>query len=242
VAKAGGSSFNRILWENFEGLAHCEQFIESRKMPDGGYRRRLGNLDHLRRLDYISGHLPFPILVASELDLDDYLLCTILRHPFAQTMSHLNWVIKVSEDRESDLYKNVSANVQEISLTLRGVAEWTPDVVIYWLDRYANWFQNNQSRYFVPADQLVVNAVLEVLDRFALVGVTERIDAYTSRFSEIAGLPSPSNAAVTPHENRNAAYQVPLSLLDDPGLRHFLTAYNQNDMAVYDHAARVLAP
>jgi hypothetical protein len=35
---------------------------------------------------------------------------------------------------------------------------------------------------------------------------------------------------------------VPLALLDDPELRSFLSAYNEVDLAVYDHAEKALAP
>ena len=242
VAKAGGSSFNLFLQDNFNGESHCERYIETQEGPDGRQRRHLGNLDHLRSLDYISGHLTYPILEGSELDLNDYLLVTILRHPFAQTISHMNWVIKISEDPEGVLFKSSRPDVQQMSLKLRAVEGWSPDTVVCWLEQYPNWFKNNQARYFVSPDRLSDNAILDVLHRLDLVGVTERIDAFVSKFRNMARLRGRAGTKPVPHENRNSSYQVPLSVLDDPRLQRFLAEYNRFDMAMYTHAESVLAP
>lgn len=243
VAKAGGSSFNRFLRNNFNGESHCEQYIETRRAANGTVRRQLGNLNALRRLDFISGHLPYPLLLNSNLDLEDYVLVTIVRHPFAQTLSHLNWVIKISEDEESTLFNNVKPSVQRLSRTLRAVEDWSPDNLIHCLEKYPAWFQNNQSRYFLPPDGFSGEAIREVFERFALVGITERLDAFMCRFREMTRITKKgSDAKIVPHENRNDSYRVPLSLTEDPKVHAFLKEYNRFDMQLYAHAKRHLAP
>lgn len=243
VAKAGGTSFNRLLHDNFNGESHCEMYVEAGEGADGKVRRRLGNLGVLRKLDFISGHLTYPMLEDSGLNLNDYLLVTILRHPYLQTLSHLNWVIKISEDEDSAMFKNVTPGVQKLSQRLRAVEHWSPDVVIYWLKQYPGWFQNNQSRYFVSPDRLSVDAVKEVLGTFALVGVTERLDAFVSGFLQMAHLQSEKpEVGFVPHENRNETYRVPISILEQQKVQDFLDEYNQVDMGVYAHAERNLAP
>ena len=242
VAKAGGSTFNQVLHSHLHGEAHCEQYVEVVSGSDGKQRKTLGNLEYLKSLDYISGHLTYPLLQDSDFDFDDYFVVTILRHPFAQTLSHLNWVIKISEDERSELYRNVAPGVQLMSKTLRGVEEWTPPILFHWLEKYPGWFKDNQSRYFVRADELSAATVIDVLSRLNLVGVTERIDQFVRQFQDLTGTIPSSRSLPLPRENRNPAYRVPLSLLDDPVVDRYLSKYNSIDMAVYAHVDQTLAP
>lgn len=242
VAKAGGSSFNLLLHRYFHGESHCEQYVEQRQKPGGGFVRELGNLENLRRLDFLSGHLTLPLLEHSGLDLHDYMRVTILRHPFMQTISHMNWVIKISEDEAAPLYQNVSSEVQQMSQALRAVDEWSPQTVMRWLELYPHWFQNNQARYFLTSDSLHEEGLVEKLSGLDLVGVTERLDAFVTRFARLTGLGRQVRATGVPHENRNPAYHVPLAVLEDTALRDFLTGYNRFDMALYAHAEKHLAP
>ena len=47
--------------------------------------------------------------------------------------------------------------------TLRRSEEWTPPILFHWLEKYPGWFKNNQSRYFVRADELTAEAVIEAV-------------------------------------------------------------------------------
>lgn len=242
VAKAGGSSFNRVLHAHFKGEAHCEQYIDTVPDANGVRRRRLCNLEVLNDLEYISGHLPYPLLCDSEISLDDYLVVTILRHPFAQTLSHLNWVIKISEDEQADLFRHVAPNVQLMSKKLRGIEEWTPATLFQWLETYSGWFKDNQSRYFVRSDELSADAVIDVLNGLSLVGIVERIDNFIEQFWRVAGVEQAGNSLSLPHENKNHNYVVPLSLLDEPAVIDYLSEYNKVDVEVYGYIDKIVAP
>jgi hypothetical protein len=243
VAKAGGTSFNTFLHSHFNGESHCEQYVEATRGSDGVSRRQLGHLDSLRQLDFISGHLPYPLLAESDLNLGDYMLVTLLRHPFAQTLSHLNWVIKISEDEQSQLFRNAEPRAKKLSQVLREVEDWSPDSVIHWLEQYPNWFQNNQSRYLVTPDQLSNQKIRDILDSFQLVGITERIDAFVSRFVELKRpMKRIKREKGVPFENRNSTYRVPSAILQDKKLREFLTEYNRIDLDTYTYVEQNLAP
>lgn len=242
VGKAGGSSFNRVLEQNLSGEVHCERYIETSAGPDRIARRRLGKANHLNTLGFISGHIGFDVLLQSDLDLRNYLLVTMLRHPVAQTLSHMNWVIRLSAHQDSALFRDATPNVQKMSLDLRAVPEWTSAVAVQWLERYRGWFQNNQSRYFVSPDRLTGDEVIEVVSQMDLVGVTERVDRFVARFAQLASLPFRLRAPSVPHENQNHAYRIPVSVLDDPQFRDFLREYNRVDMEVYEYVDRVIAP
>jgi len=129
-----------------------------------------------------------------------------------------------------------------MSKTLRGVEEWTPPILFHWLEKYPGWFKDNQSRYFVRADELSAATVIDVLSRLNLVGVTERIDQFVRQFQDLTGTIPSSRSLPLPRENRNPAYRVPLSLLDDPVVDRYLSKYNSIDMAVYAHVDQTLAP
>ncbi len=240
VGKAGGTTFNRILQRHYRGEVHCERHIELRN-EDGVARRVIRRPERLRRLEFISGHLPCSVLAASGFDLADYHAVTLLRDPATQTLSHLNWVIKISENTRAPVFRNSPPGVREMSLKLRAVDGRNPSEVARSLEAYAGWFRNHQLRYFAAPGHL--DAAIATLHRFDLVGVTERIDAFVARFLEgegLAGVAATSPSA--PRENVNATYAVPRELLRDSGFARFLAEYNDLDTALYRHADRELAP
>ncbi len=240
VGKAGGTTFNRVLQHHYRGEVHCERYIELRDV--GGVAKRLiGRTKRLERLDFISGHLPCSVLTQSGFDLDDYTAVTLLRDPAAQTLSHLNWIIKISEDTRAPVFRNSSPAVREMSLNLRAADGRSPTEVAHWLEVYAGWFRNHQLRYF--ADPGNLDAAIATLDRFDLVGVTERIDAFIARFVAGEGLVGADAAPpAARRENVNPSYRVPRELLGDEGFARFLSEYNDLDTALYRYVERELAP
>ena len=89
-----------------------------------------------------------------------------------------------------------------MSKTLRGVEEWTPPILFHWLEN-TGLVQDNQSRYFVRADELSAETVIDVLSRLNLVRVTERIDQFVRQFQDLTGTIPSSRSLPPPRENRN---------------------------------------
>jgi hypothetical protein len=223
IAKTAGSSFNQLLARYYRGEAHCECYLKGAE---------LGSLEHLTQLDYISGHLRFSTFTNSRLAQENYFLLTFLREPIAQLLSHLNWVMYIYNIGPG-FFSNHPQFVQDMSLELRALDLYDADSFIYALEKFQNWFKNNQSRYFSPTQDVCATTVIENLSQLDLIGLTEHYEQSIKQFAHARQLRLTDSAVEI--VNKNPSYRVGKEILDNPLIHEFLLDYNQVDIEVYSH-------
>jgi hypothetical protein len=110
IPKAAGSTVNRFLASHYPDSHHAVH-IESN--PDWQ-----SDLDRIRTLNFISGHVPLPVL-ARNLNLNEYFKVTVVREPFAQLVSHLAWVRRLSDPGEEQRLSRHPRYIQEFARKLK---------------------------------------------------------------------------------------------------------------------------
>ncbi len=229
IAKTAGSSFNQFLARHYVGEDHCERYLTGADLT---------NLAYLGQLDYISGHLRFSTFANSGLVRENYFLLTFIREPMAQLLSHLNWVMHIY-DISPVFFYNHPQFVQDMSLELRALDLYDTDSLIYALEKYQNWFKNNQSRYFSIKPDAHAESVIEAMNQLDMIGLTEQYEQSLRQFANLRQL------KITDREfevvNKNPAYRVTRGILQNPVIYEFLLDYNQVDFAVYNYFHSKLA-
>lgn len=190
IPKTAGSTFNAFL--------RC-------CYPSSQYNSHIERLDYQDRKNLIgntkcvSGHLPWyqlrDLLVNS-----NYHLYSIIRDPYEQLHSHLNYVRRVQSDAEHEdkfAYRH-NKRIRELSAQLNKV-KFSNDSEIERMvkncqDYQLDFFDNMQTRYFLDyRPGKVTMADLEhaksTIDQFELVGLTEFYDKYLNRYCNELQLP-----------------------------------------------------
>ncbi|MGB3404536.1 MAG: hypothetical protein WBA77_17765 [Microcoleaceae cyanobacterium] len=224
VAKTAGSSFNQFLRTHFRGDDHCEKY------RNNGQQAQFKEIDKLRSLDYISGHLTYKEF-KRDFKREDYFLVTLLRNPIHQVISHLNWVYHVGEDVDSDFFKSHPRHDQDIILSVRQKNLSNPKEVIQALSEHKGLFLNNQSRYFQTQNKLNEKNIIENLSNFDLVGLTEEYKYFILSYIEMQKMNIKPNFDF---QNRNNSPVVnPESLSYNPEFLEFINEYNSVDIKVF---------
>lgn len=223
VAKTAGSSFNQFLAKHYLGEDHCERYLAGAELT---------KTEYLMQFDYISGHVRFPTFIDSGLIRENYFLLTFLREPIAQLLSNLNWVIHIY-DISPNFFGNHPQFVQAMSLELRSLDLYDTDSFIYALEKFQNWFKNNQSRYFSMTQEVHAESVIEAMSQLDLIGLTEHYEQSLRLFAHARNLRmTHSDLEIV---NKNPNRRVGRELLDNPLIHEFLLDYNQVDLAVYGY-------
>ncbi len=226
VAKTAGSSFNKFLIKNFWGDDHCEKYRKNGRQTEFLY------LEKLHSFDYISGHLTYREF-QRDFERQHYFLVTLLRNPLHQVISHLNWVIHVSDDTNSDFFKNHPHHIQDISLDIRSRNLENHQEIIQVLLDYQGLFMNNQSRYFALKEKFDSQHIIKNLQNFDLVGLTENYDKFLMDFIKLQGthvMPEFSQ------ENQNSNPRVSKNeIIKNNEFIQLINEYNQIDMQVYNY-------
>jgi hypothetical protein len=95
IAKAGGTSINNYF-SNVYTKDEVQTHIESLDLDN--------EFGRLKDLQFISGHMRF-FHANRLLELKNHYCITMIRHPLDHLVSHLKWVLKVSEDTDSNFFK-----------------------------------------------------------------------------------------------------------------------------------------
>lgn len=231
IPKTAGTSFNNFLESNLgNGVAHAEIF----KPP--GEPTRFNNLEWLKGLNYISGHLPFPVFGANEFSPANYFRVTILREPIAHLMSHFNWLIRIREIG-GEFYDSHPAEIREISDQIAAADLTCAAQLIGLLERYAYLFQNAQTRTLSNREDVTsLFDAIGNIKQFDLVGLTERFDDFLQVFSTMCGLKSTTGPPAE-RANANPAYQVTKQwICASPEALDFVAEYNAKDLYLYQYA------
>lgn len=184
VPKTAGSSINRIFADFFGRRCILEHYESKRDQEIG---------DHVY---FLSGHLRFPTLCGFEA-IKSFKKVTLLREPFAQLISHLNWVRSVSRDTDSHFYKRHEEGIRRASLRLREFDFSNIDQVSQYLETMTptdvGLFDNCQTRYFtmIRNGERVSEGTFEgakrALMQFDVVGTVENIGAFFERIKDVFG-------------------------------------------------------
>lgn len=232
VAKTAGSSFNLFLQNNFKGESHCEKYLKEDKTT-------FSNIEYLKNLDYVSGHLKLPTFYKNNFLKQDYFLMAFLRNPVDQLFSHINWVIKISKMGES-FFMSHPRQFRDISLELREINLNNPDEFILTMKKFQGIFKNNQSVYFVSDPLEVVSHspsknssdIIKTMQELDYVGITEY---YEESMKIFASLNDINKEISIERVNQNFNYEVDKTVLDNPLIKEFVEEFNQIDIEVYNH-------
>jgi hypothetical protein len=179
IPKAAGTSINEMF-----ALHYPKDRVKFH--VEGDRENNYQNID-VSRLDMFSGHVRL-FEVMKYLPVDDFLRVTLVREPFQQLISHINWVRFISEDTQCDFYKNHPENIKEFSLNLRKVDFEDLNQVEQFFNSLSNigqnLFNNCQTRYLfnghIAPDKSssVVNKVIDSLVFFDVIGTVDRLDHF----------------------------------------------------------------
>jgi hypothetical protein len=231
VAKTAGSSFNTFLERNFVGASHCEGFLNENATS-------FLNLEHLKALDYISGHLHFS-LFERNFPREEYFALTFMREPVAQLISHINWVIHIY-DIGLDFFQAHPKEIQDMCLELRHANLYDPDIFISCLKKFDWLFKNNQSKYFVENQENLRSVdALENISKLDMIGITE---FYERSLQEFITLNQLEVDIKVDFANQNTEYKIKKDICDNALINEFIQDYNGVDIDVYEHVLHQCQP
>lgn len=224
IGKTGGSSFNAFLGKYLNGEEHCEKYLDL----DG---KNFLNIEHLKTLDYISGHLKSTIFTKNNFSRKDYFLMTFLRDPVRQLISQLNWVMHIYDISPKFFYGHPE-KIQQISLELRQLDLYDPDSLLLALRKFQGLFKNNQSRYFIANPEAVGSeSVINSMSKLDMIGFTEYYEDSLKLFTLLNNL----NINPEVHQiNRNPNYRIKKDILDNDLINEFIQEYQKIDINVYN--------
>ncbi|CAD5911605.1 glycosyltransferase family 92 protein [Planktothrix agardhii] len=226
VAKTAGSSFNKFLHTYLHGNSHCESYRQSSQPWE------FKNLDILKSWDFVSGHLGIQYF-NKNFERDQYLLVTLLRNPFDQIISHVNWLAYIHQfDHNSRFYQSHPDHIKKMGYNLCERDLTNPlEVIDFLLEN--KWLLNAQSSYF-KTDSNNADAIIENLLNFDLVGLTEDYSQFIKKYVSLIGLED----IIEPIVNRENINSKPAlnkkELLNNSKFVDFLNDYNGVDIKVYN--------
>lgn len=224
IAKTGGSSFNAFIKKRLYGIEHCEMHLASDTIT-------LLDLELLKQLDYISGHLKLDVFNKNEFSREAYFLMTFLRNPIDQLISHVNWIIHIQE-LGSDSFSRLSQEIQEASHEFASANLYDADTFISLLQKHQG-FSNNQSRYFVDQpDHVGSSFIIERMLQLNLVGITEQYEESLKWFIQLNHL---CFEPIVERENINPNPRIKRDILENPLIYDFLQSYSAVDIEVYNY-------
>lgn len=187
IPKTAGTSINSIFSEKLDS---CKLHIESERSTEYRY------LDP-QRFDYLSGHVRY-FEAATLLDLREFIKMTILRDPFEQLVSHLNWVYHISHDRNHPRFQRQTEQVLNLGRQIADTDFHDPDQVSTWISSLSpeghTLFNNNQTRYLsnrpetIKPTEIDASSAVETLRTFDIVGTRENLPLFLKLVANLTGL------------------------------------------------------
>lgn len=204
IPKTAGTSFNsfaRSLYKPKEILTHIEAYDHS--------------TFHQIAADYrfISGHLRMDS-VHNYFNGADFQLYTLVREPYAQLHSHLNWLRGIGANPESDFYKAHHGLFKDLADQFGDKTSLTNDTLQIIVDNISGvlskLLDNNQSRHFLSSDPEVISEnhwgeIQDNLNLFTLAGTTKNYAKFREDFCFLNSFEKPKQT--TP---LNASKYTPL--------------------------------
>jgi len=227
IAKAGGTSINNYF-SNIYSSGKVQTHIESLDITK--------EIDRLKNLQFISGHKRY-FHVDRIIDLKNHYCLTMIRNPLDHLVSHLKWVLKVSENTESNFYKNHPEPIRELSLHMRSINWHTYDDVKgffkYEYKAGLYLFNNCQTRYFLSNQSGYIQGkdFKEAEGRmksFNLIGKLEYKDLFMKELS--SDIDKPYKKLDKLNINKSKAFID----LENPSILNLLLEQIQYDIKLYN--------
>ncbi|MEE9425934.1 MAG: hypothetical protein V3V18_13315 [Methylococcales bacterium] len=193
IAKTGGTTFNDFISSNLTN-SEVRTHLEANRVWDNT------TIQNIRNLKFISGHLRIKDLNRL-IDLRGHVKMTTFREPFSQLISHLSWLLSISNDISSGFYKNHPDFIQKLSLKLRNIDLEDINSLVYFIDnmdKYENiLFNNCQTRYLISNHAKIIlndkdlEEAYTTLNMFDHIGFLENIDQFIKIISLQYNLKTP---------------------------------------------------
>lgn len=235
IPKSAGTTFNsfaRSLFPEQQVISHIESFrVEEYQQLQSRYR-------------FISGHVTVGI-IKKGFKLDGVRLYSVVREPYFQLHSHLNWLMKVAMEGDSFFHQH-NAFFRELSEKYRGYEFGDLKQLEHFVNSLApaecRIFDNCQCRHFLDdnPDRVTESDLVQAkenVELFELIGLTEQYDSFESAFvnrNRIARKP-PSRKK----KNLNKSPLQPLFDPKDPTVRDILRPLVKFDADLYDHIKKI---
>ena len=231
IPKTAGSSLNQMLAENFK-KRKTKVHIETD-------RQNNYNSVNPKKLDFISGHIRL-YNVINQFSLNNFLRITILREPYDQLISHINWVKFIGADPNSTFFKGHSTPLQELSLFTKKynfeqvkevekfVNELPPLGYRLFNNCQTRFLNNHQSPEVISGESATES--IKTLSYFDEVGTVEHIDLFMQKIYQKMDWGKPPKIART--NELNNRYKIPK---DSEVLRKVLAPLFKEDQQIYNH-------
>lgn len=189
IPKTAGSSLNHDISHNFPNInkkSHIEGVLNTPEEVS------------LYSKNFLSGHLSFPNIV-DKFSEDKWDFITLLRNPIDQLESHINWLIKVTDDIDSQFHNSHGKLIHTISYELKEMDLSTEKGKKKFIEQtktnqhYRNLFENCQTKYFIGTYDRNASAndlynAIKVLDsKFLFVGLSEYYNDFLRLITEHYG-------------------------------------------------------
>ncbi|MFT5700039.1 MAG: hypothetical protein ACI8ZB_002910 [Desulforhopalus sp.] len=227
IPKTAGTSFNSFagsLYKPDEIITHIEAFDQT-SYPEIAERYR-----------FISGHLRMDT-IKMFFSGPDIQLYTLIREPYGQLHSHLNWLRGIGADRGSAFYQAHHGLFKDLADDFGDKTELNHQTLQNIVDNISGVLKklvdNNQSRHFLTGDPTTVTNkdFAEIRDNvklFTMVGTTKEYSLFQKDFCEMNSFPPP--AAV---KSLNSSRFTQLYDHTDPVTREIVTPLVAFDLQLY---------
>ena len=186
---------------------------------------------------FISGHLNVG-QIRTHFTGRPFTYCTLVREPYAQLQSHLNWLRGIGADKESAFYQShhrlFKSIADDISEKQQLAYEDLEHIVNNLDGVLKKLLDNNQTRYFLSEEcEAVTSALLEEalenMKMFELIGTTEDYEAFKASFCERQRL-----EMIESNRSLNRAHHAALFDVRDPRNREILLPLVDKDLVLYE--------
>lgn len=230
IPKTAGTTFNtfaRQCYPRSRAISHIEAY-------DSSEYARIG-ADHT----FISGHLNAGQMLRY-FPPERYRYFTLMREPYAQLHSHINWLRGIGADRSSAFYQSHHGLFKQVAADIAQKSQLDPDDLQYLVERIdgvlKKLLDNNQTRYFLSAEcdrpgWADLDQAQENMQQFELIGVTEEYERFRAAFCKANSIKyRPQGGAL------NRAGHAPLYDYQDPLNQKILEPLVEKDLVLYQLA------
>lgn len=229
IPKTAGTTFNTAAQTFFPSgsvISHIELIDKNRyeALPSSYH--------------FISGHLRFGLLKSFFLaeNTDFY---TIVREPYAQLHSHLNWLINTAADSSDNYFKHNNPAIYILGKRLASVDLSNASLISEFVENLSHveaaFLENLQTRYFLdnqPENITDMELALakENSQLFKLIGFTEEYDSFVDTFVQWNRL-----SFIRQTGELNKSSRSKLFDFSDPDIRRALFPLVWADLDLYEY-------
>jgi hypothetical protein len=184
IPKTAGSSLNKMLASNFI-KRNTQLHIETDR------KNNYKNVD-LTNLKMVSGHIHLYDIIKN-FNLNNFLRITVLRNPYEQLISHINWLRFVGSKPNGKFFKAHSEPIREVALKTKEINFTNTTEVERFITQMPpignRLFNNCQTRFLLnkkkpTIDKGSAQEAIKTLHYFDLIGTVENLDTFMEKIQE----------------------------------------------------------